>query len=220
MTDQSTLAAIAAVAVAALGALVVYFTLEEAGWLAMVAVVLVGVGALAGSRGPVGVGVGVLAITSLFATGSDASARTLTTSALVAALCIAVLVVADVSFAMRRAATVSQETVQGFILVHAGGAFAGVALAVMLLGAVLAVSWPGWLLLLPAIVLGVASGLLAREASRYNRKLREVPAPAAGLRLPPPPPPGIKSTMPPPPAPGARPTRRIPPPPPGAVRQR
>lgn len=210
---QSTVAGLAALALALLAALFAYQLSDVAGWMALVAAVLVGFGVFGGARGPTGVGVGLLAVASLFATADEGLWWTLGISALMAIVCLVVLVVVDLSFAMRRETVVSSATLQGWFAVHAVASALGIGLAVLLVAGVLAVSWPGWLLLLPGIALVAGSIAMTRQAIRYNRKLRPAPASPGQRQMPPAPPLGIRSSMPPPPAPGAQPSRWVPPPP-------
>jgi len=211
--SQSTIAAVVATSLALLAAFVIYTVSAPSGWLAGIGAVLVAFGVFGGTRGPTGVGVGAIAIASLTATSGEDMWFTLAVSAMMAVVAIVVLLVADMSFALRRDTVVLPATLQGLVAVHAVATVLGVGLAVLLIAGVAAVSWPGWLLLLPGIALGAAAVVMARQASSYNRKLRTVAVPPGVRYVPPPPPPGIRSTMPPPPAPGARPTGQVPPPP-------
>lgn len=161
-----------------------------AAWVGGAGTVLLAVGVFGGIRGAVGWGVGLVGVAALIATRNDSLPVALSVAAATALICMAVLVTADMSLAMRRATVVSGVTLRGVAIVHAAAALTGVALSAVLVSVVLAVSWPTWFLLFPAVVLGIASFVMARQASRYNAKMRPVqrqPGMKGRMPLPPPP---------------------------------
>ena len=132
-----------------------------AGWVAAVAMGLVGFGAISGVRPFVTAGVLVLGAASLVATYEASLAKNLSVNSAVAVIAMAVVVAVDLSYSTRRKTVVSRTVVTSVARTYAVITAIGVAAAVAVLAVALSVSWPGWLLVLPAAVLaGVAIAML------------------------------------------------------------
>ncbi len=228
------------IVLAALAGAVLFATHAVAGWVACIGAVLIGGGVIIPYRGLLGFGTLLLATGSIVATAGQTTVNSLAVNAGFAIICIAVLVGADLAYVARRSTVISSITVEGFVGAHVAAALAGVFLSVLLLAVVLAIVWPGWLLIVPAAALLVGSLALVQSANRYQRGVNLVPQAAAptgaalpdprvrasGRSVPPPPQPAdrVRSPspsnapwpprLPPPPAPTQLPPRAYPPPPP------
>lgn len=204
--------------IASLSSLLLYQIDRLGGVIGAPATIAIVCGVFVPHRATLAAGTAVLAAGSLVATADEPTVRAVTVNALFALVCIAVLVGADLAYSARRSTTLAPPAVEGFVAAHAAATLAGLALVGLSLSAVLAVTWPRWLLLLPAAALPVGSLLLVGLANRYHHGLNLSPQAAPPTGAPVAAPAGSRAagSVPPPPRPSDRVTsrRRQPPPPP------
>lgn len=182
--------------------------------LAILGAVLIAAGVAIPSRATVGAGTITLGASALVAAAGRPAGEALMIVAVVTVVCAVVLLGADLSFVTLRSSAMQPLAIESFVAATVGATLVGTTGVFVLVAAVAAINWPGWLLVLPAVVLPVGSIALVILVNRYQRTLNlasQAPPPTGAPRA------AAPSTghVPPPPRPSSTATRRaVPPPPP------
>jgi len=191
------------------------------GVFAVGAAIVVAVGLFVPHRATLGFGVSMFAVASIVGTAGEPTGNAIAVNGLFAVVCVGLLVAGDLSYSARRSARMNQSTVEGFVLAHLAAVVGGILLCALTLAAVLAVDWPRWSILVPAIALPVGALAMVLLVNRYQRSLNLSPQAAAPTGPPmgapvrtaagpiPPPPSGRRSRSPMPPPPPPRPQDRV-----------
>lgn len=165
------MAAVSTVVVASLLALLLLaFDLTASG-IAAASVLLIAVGVGHGMRPITGFGVIGLAIGALVGAQGASTSIALLLYGAAGLVCTMAATGSDVSFLARRESQISPEVLSGKLISALTVGLTGVGISVAVLGAILAMRWPGWIVPLPLLILAICAGLGARVLVKHRHRI-------------------------------------------------
>ncbi len=142
-----------------------------AGLIGGVATVFLAIGVLGGVGTSTVAGTLLMAFAALVAADRTSTVIDVVIYAAVAVVLVASLTATDLSFQARRMSRLSSEVLAGKAIAAVMAVIGGLVVSVLVLTVVLAMSWPGWIVPFPLLVLAMAFGALGRILIHHRRDL-------------------------------------------------